>query len=48
MLSQVFYIMVNLKVTSIISYYQVWPNGTGNGMWGNVAMDIAIMGFGAT
>jgi hypothetical protein len=29
-------------------YHQVWPNGTGNGMWGNVAMDVAIMGFGST
>ncbi|KAJ9578617.1 hypothetical protein L9F63_005107, partial [Diploptera punctata] len=27
---------------------EVWPNGTGNGMWGMVAMDTVIMGFGAT
>ncbi|XP_069668915.1 glutamate receptor ionotropic, delta-2-like [Periplaneta americana] len=27
---------------------EVWENETGNGMWGNVALDNAIMGFGAT
>jgi hypothetical protein len=31
-----------------LCYFQLWPNGTGNGMWGSVAMDAAIVGFGAT
>jgi hypothetical protein len=43
-----FYPTTDLRITSIMFHYQVWPNGTGNGMWGNVAMDVAIMGFGAT
>ncbi|PSN50071.1 Ionotropic receptor 41a3 [Blattella germanica] len=27
---------------------EVWPNGTGTGMWGMVATDVAALGFGAT